>query len=108
MIRTYGREVPSGGTSGKVVTRACNVAALRRVQLHGLPPQRDGGGASAPPEGASRDPRGGGLLPEPVCGGPCPRLPPPRLVGEPDRSRDPAAPLPPGSVVGRPAHRRAR
>src|SRR5258708_33924954 len=98
MIRTYGREVPSGGTGGTVFTGACNVAALRRVQLHGLPPQRDGGGASAPPEGASRDPRGGGLLPEPVCGGPCRRWPHRRLVGEPDRSRDRAAPLHRGSV----------
>src|SRR5258708_15944364 len=103
MIRTYGREVPSGGTSGKVVTRACNVAALRRVQLHGLPPPRDGGGASAPPEGASRDPRGGGLLPEPVFGGPCRRWPHPRLVCEPDRSRDGASPPPPGSLFWRPA-----
>src|SRR5258708_25354147 len=99
MIRTYGREVPSGGTSGKVVTRACNVAALRRVQLHGLPPQRDGGGASAPPEGASRHARGGGVLPEPVCGGPCRRLPHRRLCGEPDPSRDAAPPLPLRSVA---------
>src|SRR5258708_24411482 len=107
MIRTYGREVPSGGTSGKVVTRACNVAALRRVQLHGLPPQRDGGGASAPPEGASRDPRGGGLLPEPVCGGPCRRWPHPRLVCEAARSRGRSAPLHPGSFVVAATHPRA-
>src|SRR5258708_28828171 len=99
MIRTYGREVPSGGTSGKVVTRACNVAALRRVQLHGLPPQRDGGGASAPPEGASRDPRGGGLFPPPLFGGPCRRWPHPRVVWLPGSSGGPPSPLPRPSAL---------